>query len=133
MLATQNPIEQEGTYPLPEAQLDRFLLQVDVGYPDLDAERDHAAGYDRGGRGTRSQAMTAEELIGAQALIRRVPVGESVLNAILRLVRGGRPDSAQDDMVAQACRLGPGPARLPGADAGLPAAPCSKGARPERR
>ena len=109
VLATQNPIEQEGTYPLPEAQLDRFLLQVDVGYPDLDAERTMLLATTGAVEQQASQAMTAEDLIAAQTLIRRVPVGESVLNAILGLVRGGRPDSTQDEIVRKHVAWGPGP------------------------
>ncbi len=109
VLATQNPIEQEGTYPLPEAQLDRFLLQVDVGYPDLEAERTMLLATTGAVEERPSPAMNAEELIGAQALIRRVPVGETVLDAILALVRGGRPDSSQDETVRKHVAWGPGP------------------------
>jgi MoxR-like ATPase len=109
VLATQNPIEQEGTYPLPEAQLDRFLLQIDVGYPDLDAERTMLLATTGAVDDRPSQAMSAEDLIGAQALIRRVPVGETVLNAILALVRGARPDSTHDEMVRKHVAWGPGP------------------------
>ncbi len=109
VLATQNPIEQEGTYPLPEAQLDRFLLQIDVGYPDLEAERTMLLATTGATEDRPTQAMTAEDLIGAQTLIRRVPVGETVLNAILALVRGGRPDTAQDETVKKHVAWGPGP------------------------
>ncbi|HEY6431382.1 MAG TPA: MoxR family ATPase [Acetobacteraceae bacterium] len=109
VLATQNPIEQEGTYPLPEAQLDRFLLQIDVGYPDLEAERTMLLATTGAVEERPAPAMNAEELIGAQALIRRVPVGETVLNAILALVRGGRPDSSQDETVRKHVAWGPGP------------------------
>ena len=109
VLATQNPIEQEGTYPLPEAQLDRFLLQVDVGYPDLEAERTMLLATTGAAEERPVPTMTAEDLIGAQALIRRVPVGETVMNAILGLVRGGRPDTAQDETVKKHVAWGPGP------------------------
>ena len=109
VLATQNPIEQEGTYPLPEAQLDRFLLQVDVGYPDLEAERTMLLATTGAIEENPVQTMTAEDLIGAQALIRRVPVGETVVNAILALVRGGRPDTAEDEAVKKHVAWGPGP------------------------
>src|ERR1700751_3498635 len=93
VLATQNPIEQEGTYPLPEAQLDRFLMQIDVDYPDHDAERKIV--FDTTGAEERKPKPTlpAEELIAAQRLVRRLPVGESVVNAILSLVRSARPDA----------------------------------------
>ncbi len=109
VLATQNPIEQEGTYPLPEAQLDRFLLEIQVRYPDLDAERAMLLATTGATEQRAAQALTAEDLLAAQALIRRVPVGETVLEAILKLVRGGRPETAEDDMVRDHVAWGPGP------------------------
>jgi MoxR-like ATPase len=109
VLATQNPIEQEGTYPLPEAQLDRFLLEIDVGYPALDAERTMLLATTMAAEAPPVQAMTADELRAAQALIRRVPVGEKVVEAILALVRGGRPESSDDDVVRRHVAWGPGP------------------------
>jgi len=91
VLATQNPIEQEGTYPLPEAQLDRFLMEIDVDYPDRDAER-RILFDTTGAEETKPKpAMTADDLMAAQRLVRRLPVGESVVNAILSLVRSARP------------------------------------------
>jgi MoxR-like ATPase len=91
VLATQNPLEQEGTYPLPEAQLDRFLMEIDVDYPDQEAERRilfDTTGADE----TRAKvAMSADDLVAAQRLVRRLPVGESVVEAILALVRSARP------------------------------------------
>ena len=92
VLATQNPIEQEGTYPLPEAQLDRFLLKIDVDYPDRDAERrilieTTGVGRDAG----RQPSMNAEDLLAPQRLVRRMPVGDTVVEAILRsCARRGR-------------------------------------------
>jgi MoxR-like ATPase len=109
VLATQNPIEQEGTYPLPEAQLDRFLLEIAVGYPDLDAERTMLLATTGTEEERPAQAMTAEQLMAAQALIRRVPVGEKVVDAILALVRGGRPESTDDETVRRHVAWGPGP------------------------
>jgi MoxR-like ATPase len=109
VLATQNPLEQEGTYPLPEAQLDRFLLQVDVRYPDLDAERRMLIATTGAADEKASPVMSAEELIAAQALIRRVPVGESVVEAILKLVRSGRPDTSDIPEVQKHVAWGPGP------------------------
>ncbi|HTB42539.1 MAG TPA: MoxR family ATPase [Acetobacteraceae bacterium] len=109
VLATQNPIEQEGTYPLPEAQLDRFLLEVIVSYPDLDAERTMLLATTGVAEVPPAQAMTPEELLAAQALIRRVPVGEKVVDGILSLVRGGRPETADDDTVRRHVAWGPGP------------------------
>src|SRR5450631_2680118 len=108
VLATQNPLEQEGTYPLPEAQLDRFLMEVNVDYPDLEAERKilfDTTGADE----TRPKAaMTAEELIAAQRLVRRLPVGESVGEAILALVRSARPGPEAGD-IGKLISWGPGP------------------------
>jgi MoxR-like ATPase len=109
VLATQNPIEQEGTYPLPEAQLDRFLLEIQVRYPDLDAERAMLLATTGASETRPAQALSAEELLAAQALIRRVPVPETVLEAILRLVRGGRPETADDEIVSEHVAWGPGP------------------------
>jgi MoxR-like ATPase len=109
VLATQNPIEQEGTYPLPEAQLDRFLLEIDVSYPALEAERTMLLATTGVADAPPQQAMTAEELRAAQALIRRVPVGEKVVDAILLLVRGGRPETTGDDTVRRHVAWGPGP------------------------
>ncbi len=109
VLATQNPLEQEGTYPLPEAQLDRFLLQIDVGYPDESAERQIMIGTTGATMPTASQALTPADLIAAQSLVRRLPIGESVVNAILNLVRAGRPESSDLDVVKQRVAWGPGP------------------------
>jgi MoxR-like ATPase len=109
VLATQNPLEQEGTYPLPEAQLDRFLLQIDVGYPDLDAERRMLIATTSVSEETAEPSLTAQELLAAQRLVRRVPVGESVVEAILKLVRSGRPGDAQPDETRKHIAWGPGP------------------------
>jgi MoxR-like ATPase len=107
VLATQNPLEQEGTYPLPEAQLDRFLMEVDVGYPDRDAER-KILFETTGSEETRPKpAMTAEDLMAAQRLVRRLPVGESVVDAILKLVRSARPGPESGD--AKLIAWGPSP------------------------
>ena len=109
VLATQNPIEQEGTYPLPEAQLDRFLLKIDVTYPDLDTERKILIETTGGDEEAVQTALTAEALIELQALVRKMPVGESVLNAILALVRDARPEQTQDDRVRRFVDWGPSP------------------------
>jgi len=109
VLATQNPIEQEGTYPLPEAQLDRFLLQVDVGYPDLAAERTMLLATTGATMARARPVLTGDELMAAQRLIRRVPVGETVVDAILNLVRGGRPETTGIDAVRRHVAWGPGP------------------------
>jgi MoxR-like ATPase len=109
VLATQNPLEQEGTYPLPEAQLDRFLLQVDVYYPDRDAERDMLIATTGAIEAEAQAVMTANDLIAAQRLVRRIPVGESVVEAILTMVRSGRPDASDIDEVRRHVAWGPGP------------------------
>jgi MoxR-like ATPase len=109
VLATQNPIEQEGTYPLPEAQLDRFLLQVEVGYPDLAAERTMLLATTGSDRAVANAVLAAGELVAAQQLIRRVPVGEQVVEAILALVRGGRPETTGAEAVRRHVAWGPGP------------------------
>jgi MoxR-like ATPase len=109
VLATQNPIEQEGTYPLPEAQLDRFLLEIQVSYPDLAAERAMLVATTGPDEARPAQALTGEELLAAQALIRRVPIGASVVDAILTLVRSGRPESSDDETIRHHVAWGPGP------------------------
>jgi MoxR-like ATPase len=109
VLATQNPLEQEGTYPLPEAQLDRFLLQIDVGYPDIEAERRMLVATTGLTEEKPVQVMNAEELAQAQRLVRRVPVGESVVEAILDLVRAGRPETTDVPEARQHIAWGPGP------------------------
>jgi MoxR-like ATPase len=109
VLATQNPLEQEGIYPLPEAQLDRFLLQIDVLYPDKGTER-HIMIATTGVEDEQpARVMTAKELIEAHRLIRRIPVGESVVEAILALVRAGRPDSTELPDIKKHMSWGPGP------------------------
>ncbi|WP_413720059.1 AAA family ATPase [Silicimonas sp. MF1-12-2] len=110
VLATQNPIEQEGTYPLPEAQLDRFLVQIDVPYPDRDTERDILMATTGAAEAESSKVFTPQELIAAQALVRRMPVGESVVELILDLVRACRPDEPGAlDVVRDNVGWGPGP------------------------
>ena len=109
VLATQNPLEQEGTYPLPEAQLDRFLLQVDVTYPDLANERAMLLATTGALAERPRPVLSGEELLAAQALIRRIPVSEGVVDAILALVRGARPESATDDGIKRHVAWGPGP------------------------
>ncbi|MFC3060636.1 AAA family ATPase [Paenirhodobacter populi] len=110
VLATQNPIEQEGTYPLPEAQLDRFLVQVDVEYPDRDTERDILIATTGAGEAEAVAVFTADELIAAQAIVRRMPVGETVVEAILDLVRACRPGEPEAlPVVREALAWGPGP------------------------
>ena len=109
VLATQNPIEQEGTYPLPEAQLDRFLLQVEIGYPSMADERAMLIATTCATSAQAQPVLDAAALIRAQALVRRVPVGDSVVDGILALVRGARPETSDDDIVRRHVAWGPGP------------------------
>ncbi|MDG2244496.1 MAG: MoxR family ATPase [Rhodospirillaceae bacterium] len=109
VLATQNPIEQEGTYPLPEAQLDRFLLQVDISYPDDSAERQIIIATTGAKEVEPNKVMTSNDLMAAQALVRQLPVGDSVIDAILKLVRAGRPETTEIDEVRDWVAWGPGP------------------------
>jgi MoxR-like ATPase len=110
VLATQNPIEQEGTYPLPEAQLDRFLVQVDVPYPDRATERAVLIATTGAVEAASEQVFDAATLVEAQGILRRMPVGEGVVEAILDLVRACRPGEpealpeARDSLI-----WGPGP------------------------
>ena len=110
VLATQNPIEQEGTYPLPEAQLDRFLLQIDVDYPDRDVEREIMLATTGVDEAEIAPVFDTEGLLAAQTLIRRIPVGEAVVERILDLVRAARPDQAEaPEFVRANVSWGPGP------------------------
>ena len=108
VLATQNPLEQEGTYPLPEAQLDRFLLQVDIGYPDRADEKRILVETTRLGEAEAAAVIDAARLIEIQKLIRQMPVGESVVEAILSLVRSARPEPGAKGP-ARHVAWGPGP------------------------
>ncbi len=109
VLATQNPLEQEGTYPLPEAQLDRFLLQIDVDYPDLAAERRML--YSTTGTEARrlERILSVEELMAIQRLVRQIPVPDQVVEAILKLVRSARPGTGADTETDRLVAWGPGP------------------------
>lgn len=109
VLATQNPIEQEGTYPLPEAQLDRFLMQVDVGYPGMDAEREMLIATTGAHEAPVPRVLGAEDLLEAQHVVRQIPVGDSVVDAILRIVRAGRPEHSEIEEVRRHVAWGPGP------------------------
>lgn len=109
VLATQNPVEQEGTYPLPEAQLDRFLLKIDVDYPDLDTERRILVET----TGTKASevhaALDPGRLMQIQSLVRRMPVGEKIVDTILALIREARPEQTSDGRVKRLVDWGPSP------------------------
>ncbi len=109
VLATQNPIEQEGTYPLPEAQLDRFLFQINVDFPTLDTERQILLATTGAAVTEAKGAITAKQLQDMQMLVRKLPVGETVLEAILTLVRNARPDQSPIESIRQTVSWGPGP------------------------
>ena len=111
VLATQNPLEQEGTYPLPEAQLDRFLMEIDVDYPDQEAERKILFDTTGAEELRAKPAMSGEDLLSAQRLVRRLPVGESVVEAILALVRSARP-GPEGGEIGKLISWGPAPARV---------------------
>ena len=110
VLATQNPIEQEGTYPLPEAQLDRFLVKIDVDYPDRDTERGILLATTGTKTAAAHQVFDGASLMAAQSVVRQMPVGEAVVEMILDLVRACRPqDDTAPDTVKNAVAWGPGP------------------------
>ncbi len=109
VLSTQNPIEQEGTYPLPEAQLDRFLMRIDIDYPDRESERTMLIATTGPEDVEPRQVISAQELLDMQELVRSIPVGDSVVEAILTLVRQGRPDLSEIEMVREHVSWGPGP------------------------
>jgi MoxR-like ATPase len=110
VLATQNPLEQEGTYPLPEAQLDRFLTQINVNYPDKEAERKVL--YQTTGTETQDlqPIVDGEQLLALQHLVRQLPIGETIVEAILDLVRSARPGETDAlPIVNEMIAWGPGP------------------------
>jgi len=109
VLATQNPLEQEGTYPLPEAQLDRFLLQIDVGYPDQGAERRMLFATTGIEERRVEQIITAPELQSIQRLVRQLPVPDKVVEAILKLTRSARPGTGAGADTDRLIAWGPGP------------------------
>jgi MoxR-like ATPase len=109
VLATQNPLEQEGTYPLPEAQLDRFLLQIDVTYPGEAAER-RMLFATTGTEERRLEAViSAQDLMAIQRLVRQIPVPDKVVDAILKLVRSARPGTGSGADTDRLVAWGPGP------------------------
>ncbi len=109
VLATQNPLEQEGTYPLPEAQLDRFLLQIDVSYPDMVAERRMLFSTTGTEERKVEAVLNGGELMAIQRLVRQIPVPDKVVDAILRLVRSARPNTGADEDTDKLVAWGPGP------------------------
>nr|WP_271838380.1 MoxR family ATPase [Commensalibacter communis] len=108
VLATQNPIEQEGTYPLPEAQLDRFMVQVNLTYPDQTTEKAMLLATTGANESQAQQIITSDTLVKAQSLVRRLPIGENLVDSILRLVRNARPETSEDPFIQQNIAWGPG-------------------------
>jgi len=109
VFATQNPIEQEGTYPLPEAQLDRFMLEIAVGYPDADAERKIVA-MGQSEAAEIQSVLAPAELTRHQALVKRIPVPESVVAHVVALLRASRPeDDSSPAGIKELLRYGAGP------------------------
>ena len=109
VMATQNPLEQEGTYPLPEAQLDRFMLQIDIGYPSANDERKMVLATTGAHEEKAMKVFSAEEIIAAQALVRQLPIGQKVVDGILQLVQAGRPEQSNIASVKKYVSWGPGP------------------------
>ncbi len=109
VLATQNPIEQEGTYPLPEAQLDRFVFQIDVPYPSAEDERAILIATTGASEAQAERVLDAPGLGAIQRLVRAMPVGERVTDAVLTLVRAARPESSPLSLVRDGVAWGPGP------------------------
>ncbi|MBZ0222157.1 MAG: MoxR family ATPase [Dokdonella sp.] len=109
VLATQNPLEQAGTYPLPEAQLDRFLLHVKVDYPDEAEERAILVQTTGAATAQVEAVMTGEELLALQALVREVHMSETLLAWIVQLVRATRPQDSNITAVREWVRWGAGP------------------------
>lgn len=109
VMATQNPLEQEGTYPLPEAQLDRFMLQIDIGYPAAGDERKMMLAT-TGTREEKAAALfSADEVLAAQQVVRQLPIGQKVVDGILALVQAGRPEQSSLASVKKHVSWGPGP------------------------
>jgi MoxR-like ATPase len=109
VMATQNPLEQEGTYPLPEAQLDRFMLQIDIGYPSPADEKKMMLVTTGTTEGKAQKVFGAEEILEAQRVIRQLPIGEEVVEGILKLVQAGRPEQSSLASVKKHVSWGPGP------------------------
>jgi len=109
VMATQNPLEQEGTYPLPEAQLDRFMLQINIGYPNSAEERRMLLATTGTTEEKAHNVFSAEEIQAAQKIIRQLPIGQKVVDGILTLVQSGRPEQTDMADVRKFVSWGPGP------------------------
>src|ERR1700712_2194294 len=109
IMATQNPIEQAGTYPLPEAQLDRFLLLVKIGYPTPEEEFEVLNRTTGTQKAAVNAVITAEEILQTQALVRQVNISEDLVKYVSQMIRATRPDTTTDDYIKEWVRWGAGP------------------------
>jgi MoxR-like ATPase len=109
VLATQNPIEQEGTYPLPEAQLDRFMLNIRMDYPTFEEEVDIVKGTTMDNNLEINMVLTAEQILDYQAVIRRMPVPDNVCQYAVRLSSSTRPGTAGSQLASKYLSWGAGP------------------------
>lgn len=109
VLATRNPLEQEGTYPLPEAQLDRFIMQIHIGYPDLETETQILTQTTGGEKLTAEMRMSHEDFELAQAAVRNLPVGEDFVARVVRIIREARPETSSLKNVKEFVNWAPGP------------------------
>ena len=109
VIATQNPLEQDGTYPLPEAQLDRFLMQIKIDYPSLEAEKEIVKATTAATIQTAEAKLKKADLLKAQQVVLNMPIGEKTVDAILKLVRALRPDDSAHKDIQNYVTWGPGP------------------------
>ena len=109
VLATQNPIDQEGTYPLPEAQLDRFLMNISISYPDQNAERKILNLSNEKNDASPKNILASNELLDIQNFIKEIPVGESVVQYILNVIKQSRPETSEIKSVKENILWGPSP------------------------
>jgi MoxR-like ATPase len=109
ILATQNPIEQSGTYPLPEAQLDRFLLYIKIGYPTAAEETAILSNTTGSKKVTVNPVVNGEEIVALQQMVRQVHISEELVQWVAELIRATRPDSTSNDYVKEWVRWGAGP------------------------
>jgi len=109
VLATQNPIDQEGTYPLPEAQLDRFLMNIRISYPDQSAERKILNLSNEKTDASPKNVLSSKELLEIQNFVKDIPVGESVVQYILNIIKQSRPETSEVKSVKENILWGPSP------------------------
>ncbi len=113
VIATQNPIEQEGTYPLPEAQLDRFMFDIRVGYPSLDEEKKILLATTKGEQPDLKKVLSGKAIVNLQKLVTSVPVSEYTVDYVTRLVRATRPGRRESALSSSRTWSIMAPARVP--------------------